>query len=102
MISRAKGPIVFDQAMEICQARNCTPKIINYYTHAASTLISVNVGVGMTILPMSLVSDSKAENIVVFPIDGNDTVLSHSVAWHKQSSNRASDRFKEIVLELFE
>ena len=101
MISQSNGPIIYGHTLEICRSRGFEPKIMNHYTHAASTLISVNAGVGFTILPMSLISSSRFENIVVIPIEGEDAIVPYSIAWPKQNPNKAACRFKEIVLGLY-
>jgi len=102
MISQSTGPAIYGQTIEICKVRGLDPKVINYYTHAAATLISVNAGVGITILPMSLTGSSISDNIVVFPIEGVDATVSYSIAWLKQNPNKAASRFKEVVLGLYQ
>ena len=102
MISQAMGPVIFDQAMEICRRRNCTPHIVNFYTHAASSLISVDAGVGMTILPRTLVEPTAGKHLMIYPIRGEDAKISYAVAWHRRSENQAAKKFLNVVRSLYD
>jgi DNA-binding transcriptional LysR family regulator len=85
----------------ICKNRGIKPRIINYYNRAESVVLSVNIGIGVSILPGELGSMYQLPNVVTFPISGSDAVMTTVFAWKDDTITTACKIFKEIALSLF-
>jgi DNA-binding transcriptional LysR family regulator len=84
------------QIKSICERRGVVPDIINYYNRADTLFLAVNSGIGMAILPPRLKYFYSFPNVVSFPIDGSDAVISSVVAWHKDSVSPYTRRFLRL------
>ena len=84
------------QIRRICQNRGITPDIINYYNRADTVLLAVNSGVGVSILPHSLVSFFSLPNIVAFPIESGDALVNSIVGWNHNGSNPEVAKFLSL------
>ena len=80
----------------ICQNRGITPDITNYYNRADTVLLAVNSGVGISILPASLVEFYSLPNIVAFPIESGDALLNSIIGWNHSGSNPEVARFLSV------
>ncbi|SHI03897.1 DNA-binding transcriptional regulator, LysR family [Sporobacter termitidis DSM 10068] len=90
-----------NQVRLICKNRGIKPHIINYYNRAESVVLSVNVGIGIAILPGELGRLYQRQNVVTLPIEGNDADLVSVFAWKTGETTTACSIFKEIVLSIF-
>lgn len=99
--SQNDGPALYRQIMEVCAARGYSPNITCQYDRAEAVLLSVGAGLGVSIVPEVLSHVFYADNVVCFPIPGDDTLRSYVVAWHKPITSPAVRRFTEIATELF-
>jgi DNA-binding transcriptional LysR family regulator len=84
------------QIQRICRSRGIVPDIINYYNRADTVLLAVNSGVGIAILPSTLISFYNWPNVVAFPIEGSDALVSSIVAWNRSGGNPEVARFLSI------
>ena len=84
------------QIRRICQNRGIVPDIINYYNRADAVLLAVNSGVGISILPASLIAFHNWPNLVSFPIEGSDALVSSVVAWNRSGGNPEVSRFLAV------
>ena len=84
------------QIRRICQNRGITPDIINYYNRADTVLLAVNSGVGVSILPHSLVDFFSLPNIVAFPIESGDALVNSIVGWNHNGSNPEVEKFLSV------
>ena len=84
------------QIRRICQNRGIVPDIINYYNRADTVLLAVNSGVGISILPSTLISVYNWPNVVAFPIDGGDALVSSIVGWNRSGGNPEVGRFLAV------
>jgi DNA-binding transcriptional LysR family regulator len=100
-INYESAPLLKEEIQNVCLHRNYTPKIINQYNRMEAVLWSVDAGVGISIVPISLLSLYSTENIVYCPIPGDDAVINCVVAWQRVTTNSAASKFKEVVLELY-
>lgn len=99
--SQNDGPALYRQIMEVCAARGYAPNITCQYDRAEAVLLSVGAGLGVSIVPEVLSHVFYADNVVCFPIPGDDTLRSYVVAWHKPITSPAVRRFAEIAAGLF-
>jgi DNA-binding transcriptional LysR family regulator len=81
------------QIRRICRSRGIVPDIINYYNRADTVLLAVNSGVGISILPSTLIAFYNWPNVVAFPIEGSDALVSSVVAWNRSGGNPEVARF---------
>ena len=84
------------QIRRICRNRGIVPDIINYYNRADTVLLAVNSGVGISILPSTLIAFYNWPNVVAFPIEGSDALVSSIVAWNRSGGNPEVARFLSI------
>ena len=84
------------QIRRICRNRGIVPDIINYYNRADTVLLAVNSGVGISILPSTLIAFYNWPNVVAFPIEGSDALVSSIVAWNRSGGNPEVTRFLAI------
>jgi len=84
------------QIRRICLNRGIVPDVINYYNRADTVLLAVNSGVGISILPSTLIGFYNWPNVVSFPIEGNDAVVSSIVAWNRNGGNPEVGRFLSV------
>jgi DNA-binding transcriptional LysR family regulator len=90
------GFSLYGQIRRICQNRGITPDITNYYNRADTVLLAVNSGVGISILPASLVEFYSLPNIVAFPIESGDALLNSIIGWNHSGSNPEVARFLSV------
>lgn len=100
-ISPVKGPAFYDQTMEVCKNRSLIPRVVSYNDNATSILISVSAGVGFSILPAPLLDTTCVEGIDMFPLPGDDTRYDVYIAWKRNNTNMAAQRFLDVVSELY-
>lgn len=84
------------QIRRICQNRGITPDIINYYNRADTVLLAVNSGVGVSILPRSILDFFSLPNIVAFPIESGDALVNSIVGWNHNGSNPEVAKFLSL------
>ena len=84
------------QIQRICRSRGITPDIINYYNRADAVLLALNSGVGISILPDTLIDFYNCPNVVTFPIEGADALVGSIVAWNRSGGNPEVARFLSI------
>lgn len=90
-----------NQVRLICKNRGIKPHIINYYNRAESVVLSVNVGIGIAILPGELGRLYQRPNVITLPIDGKDAELVSVFAWKTGQLTKACNIFRKIVSSLF-
>ena len=84
------------QIRRICRNRGIVPDIINFYNRADTVLLAVNSGVGIAILPAALISFYNWPNVVAFPIEGSDALVSSIVAWKRSGGNPEVAKFLAV------
>ncbi|SHI03556.1 DNA-binding transcriptional regulator, LysR family [Sporobacter termitidis DSM 10068] len=100
-ISYESSPLLKEEIQNICRQRSYTPKVVHQYNRTEAVLWSVDAGVGISIVPISLISLYATENITCIPIPGDDCVVNCVAGWQRVSKNTAALKFKEVVLELY-
>ncbi len=100
-ISYESAPLLKEEIQNVCQQRNYYPKIINQYNRSEAVLWSVDAGVGIGVVPISLVSLYSTENLTCLPIPGDDCVVNCVAGWPRVIKNNAALKFREVVLDLY-
>jgi len=86
---------------QICKNREIEPRIINYYNRAEAIVLSVNAGIGISILPAEIGMLYQMPDVVTFPISGEDAIMTTVFAWKGGALSTAAQIFKDIVLSVF-
>ena len=89
------------QIRQICRKHNFTPHIVNYYNRAESVMLSVNSGIGITILRSPIGRLYNMPNVVALPIEDELTQLNTVFAWDPKATNSSCSVFRDVVLSLF-
>jgi DNA-binding transcriptional LysR family regulator len=100
-ISYESSPLLKEEIQNVCRQRNYTPRIIHQYNRTEAVLWSVDAGVGISIVPYSLISLYSTEDITAIPIQGEDCVVNCVAGWQRVTKNSAALKFREVVLELY-
>ena len=99
--SETDGPMLYKQTMAVCRARGYNPVIYLQQECAEAVAISVGAGCGIALLSGNLKSVCYAENVELFPIDGDDARREYVMAWHKNAVNPAVQLFVQVAAPLF-
>lgn len=98
MISREESPRGFDRGISLCRAHGFTPNIIKQMPNVESVLLSVESGVGITILDTS-VRNIHSDSFKGFIID--DDLIDVGMAFSRTNLNPAialfANHFEEFV-----
>ena len=77
-----------------------TAKVVRLYSRAHSVLLSVAAGMGVSVLPASIVENWPRDEVAVIPLDTPQKMVSIA-ARRRDCSNPAALRFWDTVEELF-
>ena len=99
--SETDGPMLHKQTLAVCRARGYNPTVYIQQECAEAVALSVGAGCGIALLSGNLKSVCYAENITLFPIDGEDARRDYVMMWHKHALNPAVQLFTETVKPLF-
>ena len=100
LLSEQEDPILYMQAMNYCRTHRFTPKIAAAFEDLSSVLLSVSAGLGVSILPLSVLHDGPAETIEAVPISDENYDLDCIAAWKPSLLNPAAALFVETMKEL--
>lgn len=92
---------LYNCIINVFKNRGIFPNIIGYYNRGDSIFISVNAGLGISILPQRPLDKALYENIVAVPISGEDAVITSVAAWSKNIHNTIEHNFIKILQKLF-
>lgn len=99
--SQNDGPALYNQIMDVCQARNYVPNIVCQYDRAEAVLLSVGAGLGISIIPESISHVFYSGNVAFLPIEGDDIYRNYVIAWRKNIKNPTVSLFMDIASSLF-
>ena len=93
-ISRDESPRGFDSVISLCQKNGFTPKIVKQLPNIGSLLLSVESGLGISILDSKI--RIKNEHLKHFEIENDQ--ISIVMAWKKENINPTVSLFTTSVL----
>ncbi|MBQ9465278.1 MAG: LysR family transcriptional regulator [Lachnospiraceae bacterium] len=99
--SETDGPMLFKQTIAVCRARGYAPNIYCQQDCAEAVAVSVGAGCGIALLSGNLKYVCYAENVTLFPIEGDDARRDYVMAWHKNLLNPAVQLFTQTVVPMF-
>lgn len=100
LISENVSPILYMEIMDLFRTFHVSPNVTNTYDEVKSMLLAVSSGLGISIVPDSLLSFVNNATSVSIPISDTDTSISYVMAWNKQTANPAAKLFIDLVKEL--
>ena len=95
LISREESPYGFDQVVALCRRHGFTPKIVKQLPNVESLLLSVETGVGVTILDSSI-RLHNTDNFRLYMIQ--DDFIDHLVLWKKENAKVSIKVFTDDLL----
>lgn len=99
--SETDGPMIYKQVLAVCKARGYHPNIFCEQECAEAVALSVGAGSGIALLSGNLKTVCYAENVELFPIEGDDARREYVIAWRKNALNPAVQLFMQTVMPLF-
>lgn len=99
--SETDGPMLYKQVLSVCKARGYHPQIFIQQECAEAVALSVGAGCGIALLSGNLKTVCYAENVELFPIDGDDARRDYVMAWHKNALNPAVQLFVQTAMPMF-
>ncbi|MCD8375892.1 MAG: LysR family transcriptional regulator [Oscillospiraceae bacterium] len=95
LISEKEDPILYMLAMDLCQSMRFTPHVANCFDGVEPVLLSVAAGLGVSILPVSLLAGVPGVRAV--PFDGELWRVNYVAAWKRELLNPAARLFLEVL-----
>ncbi len=97
LLSESVAPIVYMEIMDLLRTFHISPQIENVFNDLVSLYVSSSSGIGISIIPDSLVAYASNQYTDSFAIDDVDTSIAYVMAWGKNISNPAARLFMEAV-----
>ena len=94
------GPILYDSIIQICKKAGFEPNISAYYNSLEATLIGANSGLGITIIPNSVLN-SLPSHMVLKEVPGSEAAFRSMIAWQDGVMSSAKKQFLDLVLDYF-
>ncbi len=99
LISEETDPILYMQTMNYCRTHRFTPKAANTFPEVSSVLLSVSAGLGISILPQSLLAGS-ASQLEILPMDDESYAIDCIAAWKPSLLNPAAALFLQTLRDM--
>jgi DNA-binding transcriptional LysR family regulator len=94
LISENESPILYMEIMDLFRSQRFSPNVVNESDDLRAVLLSVQAGLGVTILPVSNPQELEAAGLACYPLEID---VSYAVAWKKSLLNPAAELFLDIV-----
>lgn len=88
---------LYERVKHIMDSMDYHPKLINYYSIIDSILISINAGIGVSILPTRFVDKMLFPDILTFPIDHPLAKLTSVMAYRILDASNTVQLFCNII-----
>ena len=100
-LSNSSSTFLISDINEVLERRNFTPKMMNMYNKLRELLLSVEMGIGFSIVPYSIALE-YGPTITCIPIRDEHCVAHRVIAWSNSNRTQAVDLFIEVAKELYE
>lgn len=97
LLSEAESPILYMEIMDIFRTFHFAPNSIVEFDDVRSVYMSVAAGMGISVLPESLIRNYVQPDVKSVEISGIETDLTFVLAWRKNNSNPAAHLFLNTV-----
>lgn len=99
LLSENVTPILYMEIMDLYRTFHISPNIANAYDDAKSMYMAVASGMGISIVPSSLLNFTSNKSCVCIPLTDGDTSISYVMAWSKAAANPVAKHFLVLVKE---
>jgi len=99
LLSENVSPILYMEVMDLYRTFHISPKITNTFDDVKSMYMAVAAGMGISIVPSSLLNFSSDKSCSSIPLSDADTSISYVMAWSKSATNPVAKHFLELVKE---
>lgn len=100
LLSEEEDPILYMQVMNYCRTHRFSPKIANTSGDISSVLLSVSAGLGVSILPASLLHGPLAGDVKAGLLGDDSYDLDCIAAWKPSLLNPAARLFLEVLQDM--
>lgn len=100
-LSNSSSTFLISDISELLERRNFTPKLMNVYNKLRELLLSVEIGIGFSIVPYSIALEHTPK-ITCIPINDESCKAHRVIAWSNSNRSQAVDLFIEVAKELYE
>lgn len=97
LLSEKLSPILYMEIMDLFRTFHISPNVVNTYDDVKSMLLAVSSGLGVSIVPESLLSFVNNSTSVSIPVSETDTGISYVMAWSRGTANPAAKLFIDMV-----
>lgn len=97
LLSEAESPILYMEIMDIFRTFHFAPDSIIEFDDVRSVYMAVAAGMGISVLPESLINNYANPEVKSVDINGIETDLTYVLAWRKNNSNPAAHLFLDTV-----
>jgi len=97
----ANSTFLHHDTQRIFQIREFTPQLINRYNRMDEVLLSVDAGLGFSILPKTIIDYNQLRNIKPVELVDKLYCVDYVVAWRKESRSGAAELFVNVVKGIF-
>jgi DNA-binding transcriptional LysR family regulator len=95
------APFLVKKVVDICEQRGFDTNNRIVSRSFQNLIISVNAGIGFTILPTVISKSCYTQYAKMIPIPGDDTIQTSAVGWNKIITNNAVAKFVDVIGELY-
>lgn len=99
LLSENVSPILYMEVMDLYRTFHISPKITNTFDDVKSMYMAVAAGMGISIVPSSLLNFSSDKSCSSIPLSDADTSISYVMAWSKSATNPVAKHFLGLVKE---
>lgn len=95
-VDRSEAPSGFDGMITNCIQSGFSPKIVKQCNSLESLLLMVKLGIGITIFP-KFISSNSTDNLVFIPLEGINEYVKYVLLWNINNSNPAINLFLDCI-----
>ena len=93
------GPLFASTIFSIREALGLRSQNVKYHYANATVLITIQAGMGYSILPWEMNFGQCPENVEKIPLDIPEAVIPRALGWYRNSTSPVLERFVETVAE---
>jgi DNA-binding transcriptional LysR family regulator len=95
------APFLAKKVFDICSRRGFDTNNRIASKSFPNLIISVNAGIGFTVLPTIISKSYDTQHAKMIPIPGDDAIQTSAMGWNKILTNNAVEKFVDVIRELY-
>lgn len=95
------SPMMQSDIQRVFLLRNFTPQMINRCNRMEDALLSVEAGVGFSVLPRSIILFYEKRHVTSIPLEDEELLVDCVVAWRKGIRSSSAEAFISVVKSIF-